>query len=124
MPVETREVQLEIEAPLRDCFEHCETICIRDCCGIDAIDDRPKIVREWADAQDPKAVAAAMSQLDGLIAATRDRSHRVTSDFLNHFTVDESARSQLLHFFNNFRLGFSGESMPFQLSNADLVWSR
>jgi hypothetical protein len=124
MPVEIPEVELEIESPLRDCFECCETICERRCCGIKAFDSRPVFVREWADAQDPQTAATAVSQLDALIAITRDRLHRVSSDFLNHFTLDESARAQLLHFLQQFRLGLSGEPLAYQLSDADKVWNR
>ncbi|MBO4142697.1 hypothetical protein J5U46_21340 [Micromonospora tulbaghiae] len=39
-----------------------------------------------------------MAQLAELIEVVEDRSHCVTSDFLNHRTHDEAARRELLDF--------------------------
>lgn len=38
--------EIEVLYPLSDCFLHSETICVRECCGIDAISDDPELVAQ------------------------------------------------------------------------------
>jgi hypothetical protein len=101
------DVSVEIPAPLRECFLHCETECVRGCCGIDAISTEADVIADWGRKAGSKAVAEALRQLDELVAVVEDRSHNVLSHFLNHYTVDEPARGKLLNFLASFRSGIA-----------------
>ncbi|MCU0705999.1 MAG: DUF6331 family protein [Fimbriiglobus sp.] len=41
------QLRLHIRQPLRDLFRHCERNCEAGCCGADAFDQDPVLVREW-----------------------------------------------------------------------------
>jgi len=98
-------VPLQLAAPLRDCFLHCEVKCVRECCGIDAISCDPELIAAWGMQVGLLAVLEAQIQLYDLITAVEDRSQKVNSEFLNHFTCDEAARQELLQFLFAFRTG-------------------
>ncbi|WP_405091852.1 DUF6331 family protein [Micromonospora sp. NBC_01392] len=91
-----REVSVGIPSPLSGCLDHCEVECVRLCCGIDAISTDPALVAAWCRQVGPDAVAEARRQLAALVEVVRDRSHVVTSTFLNHRTHDDAARGELL----------------------------
>ena len=99
------DVSVEIPSPLRECFLHCEVECVRQCCGIDAISIDREAIGGWGRQAGPVNVAEALQQLAELTAVVEDRSHNVSSEFLNHYTCDEAARTQLLEFLAAFRLG-------------------
>jgi hypothetical protein len=52
-------------------------------------------------------VIEAHRQLADLIEVIEDRSNRVTSMFLNHRTIDDAARLELLNFLAAFEVGLS-----------------
>ena len=104
MPVD---VPVKIQDPLRRCFLRFETECVRACCGIDAIDADVAGVAEWASTLAPQDLAAAAAQLEDLLALVADRSRVVTSTFLNHSTVDDGARSELLSLLTTINDGFT-----------------
>ncbi|MEW2442629.1 DUF6331 family protein [Micromonospora marina] len=89
---------VEVASPLRECIIFCEVECVRPCCGIDAVSTDPALVEDWCRHARPGAVAGARRQLAELFEAVEDRCRRVTSDFLNHRTHDETARRELLDF--------------------------
>jgi hypothetical protein len=101
------DVPVEIQDPLRRCFERFETECVRACCGIDAIDADVAGVAEWASTLAPQDLAAAAAQLEDLFALVADRSRVVTSTFLNHSTVDDCARSEFLSLLTTINDGFA-----------------
>ncbi|WP_369371722.1 DUF6331 family protein [Promicromonospora sp. Populi] len=101
------DVLVEIQDPLQRCFEQFETACVRACCGIDAIDADVAGVAEWAGTLAPRDLAAATAQLDDLLVLVADRSRVVTSNFLNHVTVNDDARSELLDLLTTIRDGFT-----------------
>ncbi|MEU4364584.1 DUF6331 family protein [Promicromonospora sp. NPDC023987] len=101
---------VEIQDPLRRCFLRFETDCVRACCGIAAIDvDVAGVagVAEWACTLAPQDLAAAAAQLEDLLTLVADRSRVVTSIFLNHSTVDDGARSELLSLLTIINDGFT-----------------
>ena len=104
MPVD---VPVKIQDPLRRCFLRFETECVRACCGIDAIDADVAGVAEWASTLAPQDLAAAAAQLEDLLTLVADRSRVVTSIFLNHSTVDDGARSELLSLLTTINDGFT-----------------
>jgi hypothetical protein len=104
------DVEVDILPPLADCFLHCETECVRECCGIDAISTDPGLIVEWSHNVGPETSGQALGQLRQLVAAVEDRSHKVRSQFLNHFTVDDEAREQLLSFLEAFRSAIQAEN--------------
>jgi len=97
------DVQLKVPSPLQECFLHCEVVCVRECCGIDAISTEAETIAGWRTQVGLQTVSVALHQLDGLIATVEDRSHKVSSLFLNHYTCDEEARCKLLTFLRTFR---------------------
>src|SRR5262249_16133795 len=97
------DVEVEVLPPLADFFRQCEIECVRECCGIDAISTDADLIVGWARQAGPMAVGQALNQLGQFIAAVEDRSHRVSSIFLNHYTVDEVAREELLSFLGSFQ---------------------
>lgn len=101
------DVSVEIQDPLQRCFEQFETDCVRACCGIDAIDADVAGVTEWAGTLTPQDLAVATAQLEDLLALAADRSRVVTSIFLNHATVTDDARSQLLSLLTIIKDGFT-----------------
>jgi hypothetical protein len=101
------DVPVEIQDPLRRCFQRFETECVCACCGIDAIDADVAGVAEWASTLVPQDLAAAAAQLEDLLALVADRSLVVTSTFLNHSTVDDGARRELLTLLTTIADGFT-----------------
>lgn len=97
------DVEIEVPSPLRDCFEHCETICDRGCCGINAISTDRELIADWGRQAALETTTLALRQLGELVAVIEDRSHNVLSQFLNHYTCHEPARHQLLEFLQAFR---------------------
>ncbi|MGI5180507.1 DUF6331 family protein [Dactylosporangium sp. CA-152071] len=68
------------------------------CCGIDATSTDPALVEAWCRQAGERAVTEARLQLAELIELVEDRTHRVTSTFLNCHTPNEAARRELLDF--------------------------
>lgn len=101
------DVLLDVPSPLQECFVQCEVVCVRECCGIDAISTDPALIANWANLAGPIAVAEARRQLDELIVAVSDRTKKISMEFLNHYTCDENARLQLLNFLSAFRNALS-----------------
>lgn len=103
---------LDVPSPLRECFLHSETVCVRECCGIDSISTDPKVIAAWRREAGPLVVTEAQRQLNELISVIEDRTHRVSSLFLNHYTCDEAARQSLLEFLAAFRTGLATDTEP------------
>ncbi|XVU29182.1 DUF6331 family protein [Actinoplanes sp. CA-054009] len=101
------DVSVEVPSPLRECFSACEVECVRACCGIDAVSTDRALIEAWCRAVGPVPVAEARRQLTDLIEVVEDRSNRVTSRFLNHRTIDEEARLELLNFLAAFEVGLA-----------------
>jgi hypothetical protein len=103
-------IEVDIPEPLRGCFLHCEVICVRDCCGIDAISQEHELVAEWGREAGPQAVSQAITQLEQLMAQVQDRSHDFVSMFLNACTVGEIGRAELLSFLQAFKVALAAIS--------------
>ncbi|MET8040389.1 DUF6331 family protein [Micromonospora sp. NPDC005215] len=101
------EVSVEIPSPLRKCIIFCEVECVRACCGIDAVSTDPALIEAWCRRVGSAAVVNAWLQLAELIEVVEDRSHRVTSTFLNHRAHDDAARRQMLDFLAAFEAGLA-----------------
>jgi hypothetical protein len=106
---------VEVPSPLRDCFLHCETECVRECCGINAITTELETVAAWRSKAGPLAAAQARRQLAELVDVVQDHTHNVSSLFLNHYTVNEAARQQLLTFLAAFQTGLALDTESFIL---------
>jgi hypothetical protein len=106
------DVSVEVPSPLQECFLRCEVECVRECCGIDAISTDPVLIAAWGRQAGPAAVAEAQHQLADLIAVVEDRTHNVSSLFLNHYTCHEAARVQLLEFLAAFLTGLASIAEP------------
>lgn len=104
------DVSVEVPSPLRDCFLYCETECVRECCGIDAITTDPESIAAWRSEAGPAAVLKARRQLAELVAVVEDRTHNVSSLFLNHYTCHDAARQQLLEFLAAFQTGLVADT--------------
>ena len=101
------DVSVEIPSPLSRCIIFCEVECVRGCCGIDAVSTDPALIEAWCRRVGSVAVVEARLQLAELIEVVEDRSHRVTSTFLNHRTHDDAGRRQLLDFLAAFDAGLA-----------------
>jgi hypothetical protein len=101
------DLSVDIPSPLSECIIYCEVDCVRECCGIDAVSTDPALVQQWCRRVGPAAVAEARLQLAELIEVTENRSHRVRSSFLNHYTHSDASRGQLLDFLAAFDAGLS-----------------
>ena len=106
------DVSVEVPSPLRECFLHCEVECVRERCGIDAISTDPEVIAAWVLQAGPVVVAEARRQLADLVAVVADRTHKVSSAFLNHYTCHAAARRQLLEFLAVFRTGLAPDAEP------------
>ncbi|MFI6261323.1 DUF6331 family protein [Micromonospora sp. NPDC051006] len=101
------DVSVEMPPPLSKCIIFCEVECVRECCGIDAVSTDPALIEAWCRQVGSAAVVEARLQLAELIEVVGDRSHRLTSTFLNHRTHDDAARRQLLDFLAAFDAGLA-----------------
>ena len=97
------DVDIEVPSPLLECFLHCEVDCVRECCGIHAISTDADLIGGWGRQAGPEVVALALRQLGELLTVEGDQSHKVSSQFLNHYTCHEAARRELLEFLRAFR---------------------
>ena len=103
--------ELEVPYPLSDCFLHSETICDRECCGIDAISDDPELVAQWGRTVGYPVVRQALDQIRVLIAQVQDHSQDVTFSSLNACTMGELGRSELLSFLQAFEAALGDRPM-------------
>ncbi|NMO54088.1 hypothetical protein HH310_23250 [Actinoplanes sp. TBRC 11911] len=101
------DVTVEIPSPLRECIIACEVVCVRGCCGIDAVSTDRDLIDAWCREVGPDATIDAHRQLADLIDLVEDRSNLVTSTFLNHRTINDAARLELLNFLAAFEVGLS-----------------
>jgi hypothetical protein len=86
MKVKT-EIELQVEQPLLELMESCETFCVAGCCGVDAFDVSKEQVGCWVSAQGQEKALAAAVQLHTLIEEVKTYCHKVTSDRFNaHWT--------------------------------------
>ena len=113
-------VDIEVPEPLRDCFLHSEIICVRDCCGIDAISQESELVEAWSRKVGHKKVTQALKQVEELIIQTEDRSHDVSSLFLNACTNGEIGRGELLSFLQAFDAALRSCPMNEVLTRAEM----
>jgi hypothetical protein len=111
------DVFVEVPSPLRECLLHCEIHCVRECCGIDAISTDRELIAAWCRHAGPAAVSETKWQLSELVRVVEDRSKKVSSPFLNHYTCDEAARRELLEFLAAFCAGLA--SIAEQVAPAD-----
>ena len=105
------ELSVEIRSPLSDCIIHCETVCVRACCGIDAISTDPVLIEEWCRQAGTLTVTEARLQLAALRELVEDRSNRVVSMFLNHRVHDEVSRRELQEFLAAIDAGLSAHDV-------------
>ncbi|GAB3148498.1 hypothetical protein GCM10027290_33310 [Micromonospora sonneratiae] len=101
------DVSVEIPSPLSKCIIFCEIECVRACCGIDAVSTDPALIEAWCRQVGSGTAVEARLQLAELVEVVEDRSHIVTSRFLNHRTHDDAARRQLLDFLAAFEAGLA-----------------
>ncbi len=113
-------VELDVLKPLRDCFEHCETICVRDCCGLDSISEDPELVAAWGRQVGHRAVLEALGQVEELIAQVQNRSQKVVLPFLNTGADGEVTRGSLLSFLQAFEAALRGHPMNEVLTRAEM----
>jgi hypothetical protein len=93
---------LEISPLLQQCFLRTETACVRECCGLDAFEPNPAVVRTWADEVGAAQAVKALQEVRELIAASEDRTVIASSMFLNACTPNEESRGKLLAFLKAF----------------------
>jgi hypothetical protein len=67
----------------------------------------PALIDAWCQQVGPDAVLEARLQLAELIEVVEDRTHLVTSTFLNHRTPNDAARRELLEFLTAFDAGLA-----------------
>jgi hypothetical protein len=104
------DVEVEVPSPLRECILHCEVDCVRECCGINAISQDAGLIAGWSREVGPTATSLALRQIRGLLVAVEDRSHKVSSVLLNHYTCDEAARGERLSFLRAFESALEGSA--------------
>jgi hypothetical protein len=82
---------MKLEDPLLNVVGRCQTICVAECCGIDAYDFSPIHIASsllmWEGKPNPERVAKLRSQLDALRAnygRAAAISSGVTIDDMNH----------------------------------------
>lgn len=105
-PAAVREI--EPPPPLADCFRACETVCVVECCGIDAISTERADIQRWIADVGPQLAAQAQRQLDELVGAVRDERSELSSDSLNAAAFDDASRGVLLEFLAAFQRAFAG----------------
>ncbi|HEY0699556.1 MAG TPA: DUF6331 family protein [Micromonospora sp.] len=101
------DVSVEIPSPLSKCIIFCEVECVRACCGVGAVSTDPALIEAWCRQVGPVAVVEARLQLAELVEVFEDRSHCVTSTFLNHRAHNDAGRRKLLDFLAAFDAGLA-----------------
>lgn len=74
-------LDLHIPDPLRDLFRHCERNCRAGCCGVDAFDPSPELVREWL--PDHPHAMDALGQFEVLLRQVERHRGSVAADELS-----------------------------------------
>lgn len=100
-------VSLEIPSPLNACIAFCEVECVAACCGIAAFSTDPALIAAWCGEVGSDAALEARIQLVEVIEVVENRTNLVTSMSLNHHTVNDDARRQLLDFLAAFDSGLA-----------------
>ena len=95
-------IDVEIPAPLSECFSHCETYCVSGCCGLDAFDTAAELIEQWVGLVGAPSVHAAGAQLEAIMAVVADDSKECSITFLNHCVHDPISRQMLLEFLSQF----------------------
>ena len=113
-------VDLEVLSPLSDCFQHSETICVRECCGIDAISDDPELVAQWGRTVGYHVIQRALSQVQLLIAQVEDRSQKLSIPLLNACATGDITRAKLLSFLQAFEGALRSLPMNEVLTRAEM----
>jgi|GEM_PF-768478 len=113
-------LELEVPYPLSDCLQHSETICVRECCGIDAISDDPELVAQWGRTVGYGTVQQALIQVRELIAQVEDLSQKVCISFLNACVIGEITREKLLSFLQAFEAALRSRPMNEVLTRAEM----
>ncbi len=113
-------VELEVPYPLSGCFQHSETLCVRGCCGIDAISDDPELVAQWGRSVGYQVVQQALTQVQVLIAQVEDRSRKVCCSFLNACADGDITRGKLLSFLQAFEAALGDRPMNEVLTRAEM----
>jgi hypothetical protein len=113
-------VELDVPEPLRDCFLHCEVICVRECCGIDAISEDPELVVAWSRQVGHQSVLKALNQVEVLIAQVQDLSRKVILRFLNAAADGEVTRERLLSFLQAFEAALRSRPVNEILTRAEM----
>ena len=103
----TESRDLEISPLLQECFLRTETACVRECCGLDAFEPEPSVIRAWAEEIGAVQTAAALREVRQLIADSEDRSAIPSSLFLNACAPDQKSRDQLLRFLRDYEAGLA-----------------
>ncbi|HEX8834479.1 MAG TPA: DUF6331 family protein, partial [Abditibacteriaceae bacterium] len=101
-------IEVDIPSPLKECLTHCEIHCVSGCCGVDAFSSEVEVLESWLSSdlvrRQPFAPRIALSQLRALIALAGDKSHKLSSPFLNAHTCRDAGRNSLLAFLRSFEV--------------------
>jgi len=105
-----RVIEVGVPSHLADCFLHC-LMCEEQGSDIENISSEEQAVEKWMCSKyvrdRPFAPRIAMIQLQALIAIAEDKSHKLSSPFLNAHTQSEEGRDFLLSFLRKFETSLS-----------------
>lgn len=88
--------ELDVSPLLNACFAATETVCVRDCCGIDALDPNLEDIRQWAREVGEESLARAIHEVRQLICDCEDRRDVVSVRALNACTPTDDSRAALI----------------------------
>ena len=78
-----KQMDLVVKQPLLELMEFCETYCVAGCCGTDAFEITPELIRTWISRKDRGQALIAGAQLRDLIDHVKGCGQTVTSDRFN-----------------------------------------
>ena len=72
-------LELRIPKPLADLIRACETVCVADCCGVDAYDQAPEVIAAWVRTAGVEAAHEAVQQARSLAGQVEQHDGDVSS---------------------------------------------
>lgn len=96
-----------VPPPLRDLFRNCETLCVAGCCGTDAFDASPTLIRDWlAGVRGP--IEGVCNQFETLLGQISQHRGEISADQLDGcFGTSWLTPHDCLTYFADWRLAIS-----------------
>ncbi len=98
---ESDDFDFNIYAPLKDCFDACEVVCVRGCCGLDAFAPDREAISGWSAKVSRETIQLAIQQLEALVDevnSVRNPFYNIIPSFFGSYTVSAEDQKSFKEF--------------------------